>query len=720
MTTLKYLLLLGPLLLLAACAQPEPEMTPEATSTILPTITAVAPTATPTTTLSPTATTTPIPTATSTPLPTPVRAGPTATPMPVGNEISFELVAQVGGQINSFAVSGDYILAGQGPRLVVLDASDLANLTPIGQSQPLPGLVSNLMVREETVVFTAGSLLMVWDVSDPTRPEMVHSLALPAAGMLLWQDDIIYAAGLIASQYVEEDGSSSQYFENYVATIELSNPPRLLDQTTVPYYVQTIALVGDILYLGMGHQPAVGVDVTNPAQLSDPVPISLDTEAVFSLQAYDDTLLVGGYYEVTAFDVSDPHHPRPLWREEGPEIGQVHDFAIHGQQIHTLGWQAAGGFIPAQAVIDLPQPLPDPAVLSPAGRQIRSQVGVGHLVAGDYLYRLLGVSLDIFDLAGEEQTLVGSYLPPLGGHPAIVDETIYVGLETGHVDSYRLANLTPLDRYTMLHDETTEFAPAIYSLTAASGRLYLTSNRQFHILDAASLTPLGQFVSAETDPVRFLWQQGWRFYAPPVVDNVAYVYALPAGASSELIVRLDVSNPGAIEELDGTIRPFPGRQPVQVAEAVATEKWLVLSLRGPEDDYLSFYGLETAVPDLLAEIPLNIAPTAMQLRGDLLVAGGGGAFRDDGFLHIYRLPAETPLAQLRLPGAHDLYLQDDLLLVTTETGRRLLAFDLSDPANPLAVGAYELPYHRGRIAVSGEYVVVADQMPGIYLLRLER
>ena len=716
------------LLLLIGCGQSEPAKptavslaTP--TATILPTITAVPATATFTPTPLPTTTSTPAPTATSTPPPTPVRAGPTVTPIPVGNEVGFELVAQVGGQINSFAVSGDYILAGQGPRLVVLDASNLANLTPIGQSDPLPGLVSNVMVRGETAVSTAGHLLMVWDISDPTQPVPVHSLALPAAGTLLWQDNIIYAAGLIASQYVEQEGSSSQHYESYVATIDVGGPPRLLDQITLPYNIITAALVADILYVSIANQPAqnvLGVDVTNPAQLSDPIPIPLAIPTAFSLRAYGDTLLVGGSYQLAAYDVSNTRRPNYLWHEEGGEMGQVYDFAVQGQQVHTLGWQAAGAFIPSQRVIDLPQPLPEPTVL---GRQVRAQLGnrLGISIMGveDHLFRLLPASLDIFHLDGEAQTFVGSYTPPVGGHPAIWDETIYVGLEAGHVDSYRLADLTPLDRYTLPDNDRAEFTQAIYSLTATNGRLYLTGNRQFHILDAASLTPLGQFLSPETDSLSFLWQQGWRFYAPPIVDNVAFAYAMSRSANSDLVVMLDISDPDDIQELD-SIRPLPNQQYIHVAQAAATEKWLALSLRGPEDDYLSCYSLETAEPDLLAEIPLNIAPTAMQVRSDLLAAGGGGTFRDDGFLQIYRLPDETPLATLRLPGVHDLYLLDDLLLVTTETGRRLLAYDLSDPGQPQAVGSFDLPFHRGRLAVSGDYVVVADQLMGLYLLRLER
>jgi hypothetical protein len=730
----RYLLpgiLMALLWLWVGCTQAEPAPTATATGsvpavsqttpTILPTNTAVPPTATPTATLPPTATTTPIPTATATPPPTPVGPGPTVTPISVSDKVGFELVAQVGGAINSFAVSGDYILAGQGPRLLVLDASDLANLTPISQSEVLPGIVSNIMVRGETAVFTADHLLMVWDISDPTEPVMAHSLALPAAGSLLWQDDIIYAAGLIARQYVEQDGSSSQYFESYVAAIDISGPPRLLDQITLPYYIITTALVADILYVSIADQPAqnvLGVDVTNPAQLGDPISIPLATDVIFSLRAYGDTLLVGGYYKLSAFDVSDPRRPRYLWREEGAEIAQVYDFAVHDQQAHTLGWQAAGAFIPAQAVIDLPQPLPEPTTLTPAGRQIRRTLGIGLTVVDDHLFRLLDTSLTLFHLEQETQTLVSEYTPPVGGHPAIWDETLYVGLEAGYVDSYRLADLTPLDRYTLPHDETAEFSPAIYSLTAANGRLYLTSQRQYHILDATSLTPLGHFDYDEDESLSFLFQQEGRRLALPVVDNIIYAYALTL-SGYEMIVRLDANNPDEIQSLS----PLVIARSFTLIQLTATSNWLLLSERGsPADgqDYLTLYDSMDVSQESLLDIPVNLAPTALYLQDELLLAGGGGTFQDDGFLDIYRLPETIPLASLRLPGVYDIAMIGDLALITTQTDRRLLVFDLSDPANPLAVGAFVLPYHRGHLAVSGDTVLVSDPVMGLYLLRLER
>jgi hypothetical protein len=52
-----------------------------------------------------------------------------------------ELVGQIGGATLAVAVQGDYAYLGMGPRLVVLDISDPANPTMMGQSPVFPDIV---------------------------------------------------------------------------------------------------------------------------------------------------------------------------------------------------------------------------------------------------------------------------------------------------------------------------------------------------------------------------------------------------------------------------------------------------------------------------------------------------------------------------------------------------------------------------------------------------
>jgi hypothetical protein len=546
---------------------------------------------------------------------------------------------------------------------------------------------------------------------------MAHSLALPAAGSLLWQDDIIYAAGLIASQYVEQDGSSSRYFESYVATIDVNGPPRLLDQVTLPYNIYTMTLVDDILYLGMGHQLAqgtLGFEVSNPVQLGDPIPIPLAARVVYSMRAYGNTLLVGGNYELAAFDVSNPRRPHTLWREEGAEIAQVYDFAVWNGQVHTLGWQAAGAFIPAQAVIDLPQPLPDPAVVTPVGITTSLQRGFGLLVVEDHLFRLLESSLSVFRLGDEEQSFIGGYTPPLGGPAVISDDMVYVGLETGYIARYRLPDLAPVDQTSLPQR-------AIYSLTGDNGRLYLTGDDALYIYDTADLTLLGQFDGEGEDGRSFLFQQVWRHIPLPVVDNIIYAFAQSATSGREMILLLDVSDPTQPEEVDSILLD----RGLRIEALTANERWLVVSLHAfdtaEQDHSLIIYEHANGALTEIRAIPQPLTPTTLWLQGDLLLAGGGGTFRDDGFLQLYQMPDGLALTSRRMPGVYDAVMgEDNLALVTTQTDRRLLVFDFTDPVLPQAVGAFDLPYHRGHLAVAGAYVLVSDPVMGLYLLRLER
>ena len=49
------------------------------------------------------------------------------------DQVTLELVGQTGGDINGVVVRGDTAYVGVGPRLVILDVSDLASPTRVGE-----------------------------------------------------------------------------------------------------------------------------------------------------------------------------------------------------------------------------------------------------------------------------------------------------------------------------------------------------------------------------------------------------------------------------------------------------------------------------------------------------------------------------------------------------------------------------------------------------------
>ncbi|MFQ5595940.1 MAG: kelch repeat-containing protein, partial [Anaerolineae bacterium] len=183
-----------------ATSTPTPTVTSTSTPTVTPTSTTAAdtpaPTSTATRTMTPTAT--PTPTATTQPvktgetrvfLPLTVRNGegrpPTATPTfspsptptatvtstPTVPSPSIEVIGQLGGETLAVAVDGDRAYIGMGPRLLVMDISEPAQPTVLGQSEVLNGNVRGI-VLEGAIAYVAHSpSFSLIDVSDPTQPQ---------------------------------------------------------------------------------------------------------------------------------------------------------------------------------------------------------------------------------------------------------------------------------------------------------------------------------------------------------------------------------------------------------------------------------------------------------------------------------------------------------------------------------------------------------------------
>ena len=233
------------------------------------------------------------------------------------------------------ALVGDLIFAGQGPRLVVLDISNPAVPRKISESDVLPGLVDNVIVRNGTAYITAGKLFMQLDVSDPVRMLHQGQTELPSPGRILLRDNIVYAGGQTA-QFRDPDGTT---YESYIATVDVSGEPKLVGEIVVPYDVATLALAGNQLFIG--HDQGISrLDVSDLSRLSNPVPGPRVNEADI-LRVYGSTLLVGGYSEIIAYDVADPQAPEHMWTEERAELGVVRDFAVLNDRIYTVGWQPA-------------------------------------------------------------------------------------------------------------------------------------------------------------------------------------------------------------------------------------------------------------------------------------------------------------------------------------------------------------------------------------------
>lgn len=610
------------------------------------------------------------------------------------------------------ALVGDHIFAGQGPRLVVLDVSNPTGPHKVSESDVLPGLVDNVIVRNGTAYITAGRIFMQLDVSDPTHIVHEGQTELPSAGRILLRDNVIYAGGQTA-QFRDPDGTT---YESYIATVDVSGEPKLVDEIVIPYDVLTLALAGDQLFIG--HDQGISrLDVTDPSRLPNPVPGPRVNEADI-LRVYGSTLLVGGYSETIAYDVADPQAPEHMWTEERAELGVVRDFAVLNDRIYTVGWQPAAAFTPTSVAVQMADPLPEPDYYSAAG-------SVGIIAVAGRLYRMDQRTLSIEDISSGEPAPIGSYTALSGGDMAIDENVLFVanrtrnllsGPDQDYVDTYRVPDLSLLDQFALppVGEQGTE---GLSSITLYDDRLYLFGSLEMRAVSSDSFTQLGAVQSSTQDELILLGQHSWRKISIPVVNTVAYLYG--STGEQEFIVRFDVSDPANIVELDR----IPLRPGLRIVDIDVTENWLVVSLENNTDqdrDALALYDLTTGeTPSIVAEIEVTTAPTEIKTGDNILLAGSGDLANQYGILESYSLPALALLGQAQIPHIHEISLREDYALITMSQDSSLLAVDLDDPANLQVAGVFDLPDDEGEIAVSGPFLIVGNEEMGMYVLEHE-
>jgi hypothetical protein len=106
-----------------------------------------------------------------------------ASSLPQGTVIisqNVELVSQMGGPINMVAVRGDTAYVGTGPSLVILNVSDPAHPIVVGQTRPLPDIVTGESVSGTYAYVADGnSGMYIFDISDPAHPAQIGSWSAP-------------------------------------------------------------------------------------------------------------------------------------------------------------------------------------------------------------------------------------------------------------------------------------------------------------------------------------------------------------------------------------------------------------------------------------------------------------------------------------------------------------------------------------------------------------
>lgn len=224
---------------------------------------------------------------------------------PIPNQVTLEIVGQIGGQSLVIAVEGDTAYLGVGPRLHVLDVSDPSAPRKVGQSEVLPGLVQGVAVANSLAYVAAGDAgLRILDTSDPASLRQVGFLStLKDAQSVTVQGSLAY----VTEGHWREGGS-----EGGLSVIDVSHPvtPVQVGYLEMPNFAYSVALAGGHAYVAHGKGLQV-VDVSDPAHLREVSTVALPNGA-------SDVAIANGHAYVTGdgLRVMDISHPAQL-REVG-------------------------------------------------------------------------------------------------------------------------------------------------------------------------------------------------------------------------------------------------------------------------------------------------------------------------------------------------------------------------------------------------------------------
>ena len=259
----------------------------------------------------------------------------------------FQWLGQAGGSMLAVALQGSLAYVGVGPRLCILDVSQPSQPVMLGQTDPLPDTVENLLVSGG-YAYVADTTAGLWvvDVRDPahpvqvardTSPKIAYSLALKgsrlfvgdAGGEDLWLYDISdpVQPRVVWSKHVGGAwvdllvlGDVLYAAGGDLLIFDLSSPDVPAQVGVTPFQTGggsaliSLACAGQFLYAYTRKAELWVLDISSP-----PAPVKHGMLSLYrGTDQYENVAAGGGYvylpYLNTLYqiDVSDPDHPQEL------------------------------------------------------------------------------------------------------------------------------------------------------------------------------------------------------------------------------------------------------------------------------------------------------------------------------------------------------------------------------------------------------------------------
>jgi hypothetical protein len=702
--------------LLSACS-PAASATPSPTSQAINTPASSTQPPAPTFAPLPSQTFNPAPSQTLTPIPIPTQtSAPTPTISPEANVV-LERVAQLGGSINGITIVGDVAYVGMGPRVAAIDISQHDSPMLVGQSELMPGLVTQLVQVSKgatpLLAVAAGKYLVIIDISSPNALKSVNQLELPGSvSALVWDPNlgIVYAGGSIYQAPFEYTG--------FIAALPftLDHQLTLLNSIPLPEQPFCLALGEGSLYVGTVSNTGglYRIALNAPGVLSTPHLViasnTADGFTPYSLQVVGDRLYAGVNMDLQAYDITDPDKPTQVWKEF---VGfTAMGFSFSGPQIVIFGWVGAGTYLPEKIVVTTPQPI----IGTPVGE-------VGSITAthrGDFLVAY--ENLEVYaphDKQGLE--LVGSYQPPvievLGA--ATDGQTIYVvdngtgdGKNTATLRVFNLPDLRPLGQ---VETDVTNSWGWFSGLAVEGDRAYLAAIDSLWAYDLSNPSPV---LLNKLDIIE---------------GPVNAIAAIKPGNRRILILFQELSDSGSLTAYDVA----DAKRPVRMGSPLKVDQGLIYQMSWDgstlyavgnaiyesDNDILYLAGFDGEDLTIRGKIPMPGSILSMAVD-DGLVALVGTA----GLTLVSALDVQSPKieAQVNLPerGVGIAILKNTALAIVggNNGAARLLAFDVQNPANPRQVTSVDIAFSASAISpipTSNPYMILAGWSTGVEVLECQ-
>jgi len=663
----------------------------------------------PTATIPPTPTT--IPTQTRLPI---LESTPTTLP---ASDFNLERIAQLGGNIKGITVVGDLAYIGMGPRVAAIDISQHEHPRLVRQSEPLPGLVTQLLQIASgpapLLLVNAGRTLVMMDTSNPNELKPIHQLELEAEiSALVWdeREGMVYVGGSIYQ------GPRSTDYTGFISAVGITSDGdlNLMDSIAIPSYgPDSLALAEGSLFAGAGGG-LYHIQLKIPGELSTPQLVIASTPErplqPQRMQVVGKTLYLS-YMGIEAYDITDPNQPVQIWECGAAWVGVIYDFILAREQSYVFGWTIHSEY--KYDVVTLPQPI----MGSPIGEiaSVTAMHNEAFLVAYN--------DLEIYDTVKQQGLqLLGSYLPAVtNAIGAVANEEVVFVLDSGIGDGRSNAliwalSLPDLEPLGQVMTETPNDWPGVQEgsqwIALDGDRLYLASLDSVWVYDVSRMQPTllrkAGIVDGQVEAVVAIKFGEKRLLAiSQVVEdhlNVVTVYDL-----MDLQKPVRVGSPLTLEQGNTQQMVWNG----------STLYVLLDTSYHSESDYLYVIGFDNNALTTRGSLKLEKYIKLMAVDNELIGLVGADTQMDRSLLSAVEPESLRLLSQTTLPEiGRGIAITGDRALVAVGgvSGAQLYMYDVQNPADPRQVQAMDIPnsnIYRVSIFVTGSYVVLANGHGGV-------